>query len=184
MLVVVMGIAGSGKTTVGRLLAEALQCAFVDGDDLHPAANIALMRRGIPLTDGDRAPWLAAIHATLRVAHEHGECVVVACSALRQSYRDAVAGDLPVEWVYLKGPAELIRERLLRRTGHFMGAGMLASQVATLEEPTDAIVVDVSPPPGVVVESIVGELRESRAQRTRREAPGRRTDRPARKPSP
>ncbi len=161
VLVVVMGVAGAGKTTVGILLADALRCGFVDGDDLHPAANVERMRRGIPLSDGDRAPWLAAIHAELRAAHERGASIVIACSALRQSHRDAVSGELPVRWVYLKGAAELIRERLLRRTGHFMKADMLASQIAALEEPSDALVVDASEPPGVIVERVLREFRAS-----------------------
>lgn len=166
MLVVVMGVAGSGKTTVGILLATALRCRFVDGDDLHPGANVARMRRGIPLTDEDRAPWLAAVHAALREARERGESIVVACSALRQSYRDTITGELPVEWVYLKGSAELIGKRLLRRTHHFMKADLLASQLAALEEPTDALVMDVTRPPRVIVEQILSELRGGTATAT------------------
>ncbi len=109
MIVVVMGVAGSGKTTIGTKLADALHCAFLEGDMLHPKANVDKMSRGIPLTDADRAPWLAAIHAHMRRADARDENLVVACSALKRAYRIALAQGLAVTWVYLKGSAELIR---------------------------------------------------------------------------
>ena len=158
MIIVVMGVAGSGKTTVGTMLADAMKCPFLEGDSLHSPANIDKMSRGIPLTDGDRAPWLVAIHARLVDAFERGQDLVVACSALDQQYRKVLAEHLSIRWVYLKGSAELIRSRLTHRPHHFMKADMLASQFAALEEPSDALVVDVSAPPGAIVEQILAQL--------------------------
>jgi gluconokinase len=158
-IVVVMGVAGSGKTTVGTMLADAIHCAFLEGDSLHSAAAVEKMSHGIPLTDADRAPWLAAIHARLLDSFTHGDCLVVGCSALKESYRTVLAEGIPITWVYLKGPAELIRSRLQHRTGHYMKANMLASQFEALEEPSDALIVDVSQSPGAIVKQILAELR-------------------------
>ena len=151
-IIVVMGVAGWGKTTVGTLLANAMHCAFLEGDSLHPAANVEAMSHGVPLTDADRAPWLAAIHARLLDAFTRGQCLVVGCSALKRSYRTVLAEGIPITWVYLKGSAGLIRSRLLHRTGHYMKADMLASQFEALEEPSDALVVDISQSPRAIVE--------------------------------
>ena len=159
MLVVVMGVSGSGKSTIGPLLAEAMECAFLEGDSLHPSASIEKMSRGIPLTDADRAPWLDAIRAHLVDAFERDACVVVACSALKSAYRERLADGLPVVWVFLAGTSALIRERLEQRTGHFLPVEMLDSQLATLEVPDDAIVANVSRPPREVVEGILKQLR-------------------------
>ena len=159
-LVVVMGVAGSGKSTIGPLLANALGCAFLEGDELHPAANIEKMSRGEPLTDADRAPWLAAIRARLLEAFQRGDSMVVACSALKRSYRLELGRGLPLVWVHLRGSEALIRARLERRAGHFMKPGMLASQMEALEMPADAIVADIALPPRAVVEQIVTSLRE------------------------
>ena len=158
-IVVVLGVTGSGKTTVGTMLADAMHCAFLEGDSLHSAANVEKMSHGIPLTDADRAPWLAAIHARLLDSFTRGECLVVGCSALKRSYRTVLAEGVPITWVYLKGSAALIRSRLQHRTGHYMKADMLASQLEALEEPSDALIVDVSQPPGTIVEQILAELR-------------------------
>ena len=158
MIIVIMGVAGSGKTTIGTMLADALGCSFLDGDTLHPAENIERMARGVALTDDDRAPWLAGIRARLLDAAHRGESLVVACSALRESYRDYLASGISVTWVYLKGDEELLESRLARRTGHFAKADLLASQVAALEEPTDAIVADIAMPPAVIVEHIMSRL--------------------------
>ena len=157
-IIVVMGVAGSGKTTVGTRLADAMHCAYLEGDSLHSPANVEKMSHGIPLTDADRAPWLAAIHARLLDSFRHGDSLVVGCSALKQSYRTVLADGVPITWVYLKGSAALIRSRLQHRRGHYMKADMLASQFDALEEPSDALIVDVSPPPGVIVERILTEL--------------------------
>jgi carbohydrate kinase (thermoresistant glucokinase family) len=159
MIVVVIGVAGSGKTTVGRMLADAMHCPFLEGDLLHPAANVGKMTHGIPLTDVDRAPWLAAIHARLLAAFRRDQSLVVGCSALKQSYRAILAEGIPITWIYLKDSAALIRSRLQHRTGHYMKADMLASQFEALEEPSDAIVVDVSQSPGAILEQVLTELR-------------------------
>ena len=159
MIVVVMGVSGSGKSTVGGMLAKAMHCAFLDGDSLHSAANVEKMAHGIPLTDADRAPWLAAVHARLLEAFRSGRSLVVGCSALRQAYRAALAEGIPVTWIYLKGSEALIRSRLRHRRGHYMKADMLASQFAILEEPSDAIIVDVSQPPEVIVDQLLTALR-------------------------
>jgi gluconokinase len=158
-IVVVMGVAGSGKTTVGMMLADAMHCAFLESDSLHSAANVEKMSHGIPLTDADRAPWLAAIHTRLLDSFRRGESLVVGCSALKRSYRTVLAEGIPIAWVYLKGSAALIRSRLQHRIGHYMKADMLASQFEALEEPSDALIVDVSQSPGAIVEQILAELR-------------------------
>ena len=157
-----MGVAGSGKTVVGSLLAEALHCAFLEGDSLHSAANVEKMSHGIPLTDTDRAPWLAAIHARLLEAFSRGQDLVAACSALKQSYRTVLSEGIPVHWVYLRGTAALIRSRLQHRKGHYMKADMLASQFGALEEPSDALVADITQSPAAIVEQILTHLNEHR----------------------
>jgi gluconokinase len=159
VIVVIMGVAGAGKSTVGCLLAERLGCPFLDGDSLHPAANVDKMAHGIPLTDADRAPWLEAIRVRLEEAFRRGENLVTACSALKQQYRDFLAEKVPVTWVYLKGTEAIIRRRLEQRREHYMKANMLASQFAALEEPATAIVADVSSPPELIVEQILADLR-------------------------
>lgn len=158
MVIIVMGVAGSGKTTIGRLLADALRCPFLDGDSLHPETNIHAMRRGVPLTDADRMPWLAAIRDRMLDADRRDEPLVVACSALRQSYRTYLADGLAVTWVYLRGAPELLGSRLDARRGHFVKSELLASQLETLEEPGDAIVVDIGLPPGEIVRQVVEAL--------------------------
>ena len=157
-IIVVIGVAGAGKTTIGELLAAELHCQFLDADTLHPAANIQKMTQGIPLTDADRAPWLGAIHASIVKSFQLGQTLVVACSALKQQYRDTLADGVPVVWVYLKGSEEVIRTRILQRQHHFMKAQMLASQFKDLEEPTDAIVIDVAVAASVAVRQIVDSL--------------------------
>jgi gluconokinase len=161
MIIVVIGVAGSGKTTVGTMLAAELQCPFLEGDSLHPQENIDKMRHGIPLTDSDRGPWLSAIHARIVDYFERGQDLVVGCSALKHEYRRALAKGVPITWVYLKGSPSLLRSRLAHRPGHFMKVDMLASQFDALEEPDDALVVDVSVPASVIVEQVLSQLKES-----------------------
>jgi gluconokinase len=158
VIIVVLGVAGSGKTTVGTRLAEALQCPFLDADSLHPQANVMKMASGVPLTDADRAPWLAAIHGRVRDAHAQDRDLVVACSALTSWSRDVIGDGVPVLWVSLVGPPDLIRSRLRQRTGHFMKAEMLTSQLQAWEPPSDAIVADISQPPDAIVQHVMKTL--------------------------
>ncbi|MDX1565582.1 MAG: gluconokinase, partial [Phycisphaeraceae bacterium] len=142
---VVMGVCGCGKTTVGRALAEATGGVFVEGDGFHPPVNVEKMRRGIPLGDADRAEWLAAMRE--RIAEEQnraGPPAFVACSALKQSYRDVLAEAGPVFWLYLRGDERELRRRMQARKNHYMPASLLESQLAILEEPDEAIVVDIA----------------------------------------
>ena len=153
-----MGVSGSGKTTVGRALAQELGWRFNDADDLHPKANVAKMARGEPLTDDDRWPWFDRIVAEMRRLNATGESAVIACSALKASYRKRLAAGGDVRIVYLKGDAATIEPRLARRSGHFMPASLLPSQFATLEEPADAIVVDIRQPIETQVAAIARAL--------------------------
>lgn len=152
-----MGPAGSGKTTVGKLLAAQLSWDFADGDDFHPPANIAKMSQGIPLTDEDRLPWLQSIRDAMLRWQAQGKNAVVACSALKRSYRELLgigANTKDVRLVYLKGSYDLLLERLHSRTGHYMKEQMLVSQLADLEEPAYALTIDVSKSPVEIVSEI------------------------------
>jgi gluconokinase len=174
VIVVVMGVSGSGKSTVAALLAAALGCQFQEGDDLHPRANVEKMRSGTPLTDADRVPWLRKIAEEIDGWRARGECGVVACSALKRSYRDIIIGDRhDVVLVYMKGSRELIHQRMVARHEHFMPVALLDSQFATLEEPTPdehPIVADVSGRPADIAYEIVRQL-EDRQHRTDSPAP-------------
>jgi len=155
-----MGVSGSGKTTVGAKLARALRLAFLEGDDLHPAQNVERMAAGIPLTDDDRRPWLLAIAGRLRDARRAGVGLVVACSALKRSYRDLLrsVGAADVRFVYLKGTRAILAERLANRRGHFMPPALLDSQAATLEEPAPdehTWVCDIRETPDAIVADLV-----------------------------
>src|SRR6202042_3391604 len=154
MIVIVMGVTGSGKTTVGQMLAQRLGAEFADADDFHSAANKDKMHRGIPLTDADRIPWLAPIHGHLALAASEPRSIVLGCSALKQSYRGQLFRGLDARLVYLKGSYELIDQRLEQRKGHFADDLILAAQFADLQEPTDAIVVDISGEPAQIVDEI------------------------------
>ena len=156
MIVIVMGVVGAGKTTVGRMLADQCGWEFADADDFHPASNVEKIRQGIALTDEDRKPWLERLRAA--ICHWIGEkrSCVLACSALKRSYRGELEIAPEVRFVYLKGTADLIAARLHSRQGHFAGAQILASQFADLEEPEKAVTVEISSPP----QQIVAEIRE------------------------
>jgi gluconokinase len=155
-----MGVAGSGKTTVGSLLAHRLGWQFADADGFHPKENVDKMSRGEPLTDADRAPWLEAMAAAIRNWLSEKRPVVLACSALKSTYRATLRIDSArVAFVYLHGDATTLEARLKHRVGHFMSASMLSSQLATLEEPHDALTVDVGKEPQAIVEEIVASLR-------------------------
>ena len=158
VIILLMGAAGSGKSTVGMLLASELSWEFADGDDFHPPANIAKMSHGVPLTDEDRFPWLKSIRDAMRRWEAQGKNAVIACSALKRSYRELLGigpNEKNVKLVYLKGSYDLLLERLHSRKGHYMKEQMLTSQLADLEEPTDALAIDVSKSP----EQIVSEIR-------------------------
>jgi len=149
-----MGPAGSGKTTIGKLLASQLSWEFFDSDNFHSPANIEKMSRGIPLTDEDRIPWLHSIHEAMLQWEAQRKNAVLACSALKRSYRELLQISPNVKLVYLKGNLELLRERLRSRKDHYAGVQLLASQLADLEEPADALTMDTSRSPQEIVTEI------------------------------
>ena len=160
MVIVIMGVAGSGKTTVGRALAADLGWSFRDADDFHPAANVAKMSAGQPLTDADRAPWLAAIRAYIDDRLARDESAVVTCSALKERYRAVLAADpAHVKLVHLAGDPALLAARIAGRTDHFMKPAMLASQLAALEPPRDALTIDVADTPETMVAKVRAGLK-------------------------
>ena len=167
MMVVLMGVSGCGKTTVGLVLAERTGWRLYDADEFHSAASIEKMRSGIALEDADRWPWLDRMNAMLVEKQAQGESVLLACSALKQKYRDRLAkGCLQLHWVYLKGEFDLIRRRLEARKNHYMKAGLLESQFAALEEPRDAIVEDIGAEPDVIADHILRQLQASPIRKT------------------
>jgi len=162
MVIVVMGVEGSGKTTIGSVLARRLGWPFEEGDALHPPANVARMRAGHPLTDADRRPWLEAVAAWVEARLDAGENGIITCSALKRAYRDMIDRRGPgVVFVFLRGSRELIAARLGERHGHFMPASLLDSQLADLEPPAadePAITVDIGGPPEPIADEIVARL--------------------------
>jgi len=153
-----MGVVGSGKTTVGTLLAQKLGWQFADADDFHPSENIRRISQGIALTDADRAPWLAAMRSAIQQWQREGKNVILACSALKHSYREELrAGE--VRFVYLKGDARLIAQRLHERRGHFATDSILESQFADLEEPHDALAVSIAQSPQAIAAEIIDKLK-------------------------
>jgi gluconokinase len=158
LVILLMGVSGCGKSTVGRLLADQLGWPMYDGDDYQPKDNVAKMAQGMPLNDRDRRPWLLAIHDLLVGIKANRGRAVVACSALKQDYRDLLCNGMEgIRLVYLKGEYAILEERLKRRQGHFFKASMLGSQFEILEEPEDAVTVNVDNPP----ESIIAGIRKS-----------------------
>ncbi len=158
MIVLLMGVTGVGKTTIGGLLATALGGQYVEGDDFHSPANLAKMRLGIPLGDEDRLPWLHALGNTLQAAGRNGEAVVLGCSALKEAYRQVIRTYCPAcRIVWLHGPPSLIAARINSRQGHIMRASLLSSQLAILEPPVNAIAVNIDLPPEQIVKQILDQ---------------------------
>lgn len=158
MIVIVMGVVGAGKTTAGRLLAQQLGWEFADADDYHSAGNKEKIHRGIPLTDADREPWLERLHNEIANWVASGTNSVLACSALKRKYRNELRVGPEVKFVYLKGDAALIDSRLRARKGHFADDKILASQLAELEEPQDAVTVAIDGTPAQIVAAIRQQL--------------------------
>jgi gluconokinase len=156
-----MGVVGAGKTTIGMLLAQKFGWQFADADDFHPKENIEKISQGIPLSDSDRAPWLAALHEAIERWNAEGRNVVLACSALKQTYRKELQTG-PVRFVYLKGDYDLLSRRLRSRHGHFATESILKSQLADLEEPEDAITVTVDKSSDEIVSEIIRKLKDAK----------------------
>lgn len=156
--IIIMGVSGCGKTSIGKLLAERLNVPFYDGDDFHPASNVQKMQSGNPLNDQDRHPWLKTLADQIDKMNQEGGGVL-ACSALKQAYRDILAGSgTPVVFVYLRGNQQLIAGRLSGREGHYMPAELLDSQLKDLEEPVDSVTVSIDQKPDEIVEEILNKL--------------------------
>lgn len=155
MIIIIMGVSGVGKTTIGKLLAETLQWEFRDADDFHSLENVEKMRRGISLSEADRKPWLQDLQIAIKHWLQENKNVVLACSALKDSYRQFLVldGDR-TKLVYLKGSYQLVQQRLHQRQNHYMSEKLLSTQFETLEEPSDAIYIDVVEPPLVIVQNI------------------------------
>ncbi|HKR46084.1 MAG TPA: gluconokinase [Paraburkholderia sp.] len=167
MILIAMGVSGAGKTRIGELLAERLQCTFTDGDAFHSEANKKKMHDGIPLTDDDRWPWLRTIRAAIEEKQRAHETAVFTCSSLKRSYRDILRGnDRDVCFVYLKGSFEVLHERLASRTGHFFDPSLLQSQLDTLEAPgaDEAIEVSIELTPEQIVDEVMKQMETRRNQ--------------------
>lgn len=161
MIVILMGVTSSGKSTIAAELVRLTGWSFAEGDDYHSAANKAKMHAGIPLTDEDRAPWLASLHEVIVTWFRKGQNGIMTCSALKQTYRDVLTRDIPngvCRFVLLEVPIEILRERIENRSGHYMNPALLQSQLDTLELPQDALRVDATGPPAVVAQNIQRQL--------------------------
>jgi len=164
MVVIIFGVSGAGKTTIGQLLAEELAWRFYDADDFHSQANIDKMRQGVPLTDEDRWPWLESLRQLIKRCLAAGENAVLACSALKEAYRRRLRVNADVKLIFLQGDYELIANQLRQRRGHFMNPALLQSQFANLEEPQPAeggVVIELGRSPRELVQEIKSKLRPS-----------------------
>jgi gluconokinase len=161
LIILLMGVSGAGKTTIGQLLASELGWEFEDADDYHSPKNVEKMRAGTPLTDADRGPWLETLRALIGDRVEKKQNMILACSALKQAYRRVLQVTPEIKIVYLKGTAEIFRQRLSGRRGHYMTERMLDSQLEALEAPEDALVVDVDRSPAEIVAEIRGRFSQS-----------------------
>lgn len=162
MVVIISGVSGSGKSTVGQLLAQELGWRFYDADDFHPAANVEKMRQGVALTDEDRQPWLKRLHELVKGCLAAGENAILACSALKKAYRDRLRISADVKIVFLRGDYALIADQLRHRRGHFMNPALLQSQFADLEEPQaveEAVIIELGRDPRQLVAEIQAQLR-------------------------
>ena len=159
MVLILIGPMGCGKTAIGKMLAEKLGWSFYDGDDFHPRANVEKMRAGVPLTDEDRKTWLDILHGYIQRWLREDRNAILACSALKQAYRDTLGVDQnTMKTVYLKGSYELLRKRIEDRKHPYMNKDLLRSQVETMEEPKDGLTVDISPAPEIIVDTIIKNL--------------------------
>jgi len=155
MIIIIIGVSGSGKTTIAKLLADSLHWTFSDADDFHSPENVEKMRRGISLSEADRTPWLQDLQTAIKQWLQENQNVVLACSALRESYRQILVVDSDrIKLVYLKGSYQLIQQRLQQRQNHYMSEKLLESQFNTLEEPLDSICMDIAQPPQVIVQNM------------------------------
>lgn len=154
MIILLMGVSGSGKTTIGQLLADSLHWEFSDADTFHSPENIEKMRRGIPLSDADRIPWLQDLQTAIKNWLQDDQNVVLACSALKASYREFLVLDSSIKLIYLNGSFELIQQRLQKRQNHFMTEKLLKSQFDALETPSNAIKLDISDSPTIIVQKL------------------------------
>ncbi len=163
LAVIFMGVAGTGKTTIGRRFADAVGARFFEGDDYHSPENVEKMRRGIPLTDEDRAPWLMALRRIIEDSLANGQVAVVTCSALKASYRTTLKGnDQRVRFVFLTATPQVLEARLLKRQGHFLNPSLLADQLRVLEPPADALTVDSDRKPEEIVEELLKTFGDDR----------------------
>ncbi len=157
--IILMGVSGCGKTTIGHMLASRLEWEFFESDEYHSSEDVHKMSTGIPLTDEDRWPWLVRLHQVLNEHFQLKQPLVLACSALKESYRDILTGEMPgIVYIYMKGDFEIIQKRMKARENHYMKADMLQSQFDALEEPTDALIVDILCHPEEIISQILSYL--------------------------